>query len=259
MCGRYTLAKGKVDELADRFEATLRDADAGGAADAADRYNVAPTQEVLAVVPVRDSDRRELRLLKWGLRPHWAKDSRSAYKMINARAETIAEKPAFKVLLRKPHRHALILARGYLEWLRPEAKDQPKQPMHFTVDGGEVFAFAGLWTEATFDDESLASCTIITTAANDLVSPIHDRMPVILGGPAQEAGWLDRGLNAEEAAELLRPLDPARMSVAPANPAINKVAGTKEGPELLEPPEGVATAPRADPPPTASPGHPTGG
>lgn len=238
MCGRYTLAKGEVDELAERFKAALV-APKEEAVDAADRYNIAPTQKVLAVVPKRDSEagERELKLLSWGLRPHWARDARSAYKMINARAETITEKPAFKTLMGKPHRHCLILARGYLEWLRPEAKDQPKQPMHFTLDGGVPFAMAGLWTEATFEGEETATCTIITTGANDLVKPIHHRMPVILGDTDAESQWLDRGLSADETAELLRPLEPAeRLSVAPANPAINKVAGTKEGPELLEAP-----------------------
>lgn len=242
MCGRYTLAKGKVHELAERFEAKLN-APAEAAQDAADRYNIAPTQKVLAVVPKRDAPgERELRLLSWGLRPHWAKDKRSAYKMINARGETLAEKPAFKGLLAKPHRRALILARGYIEWLRPESKDQPKQPMHFTVDDGAVFGFAGLWTEAEFEEGPLATCTIVTTGANDFVKPIHHRMPVILPDRETEAAWLDRGLDAAEAAQLLEPLPGERLSVAPANPAINKVAGTKEGPELLEPPEELPPA-----------------
>jgi putative SOS response-associated peptidase YedK len=140
-----------------------------------ERFNLAPQQQTL-IIRARDNGREAL-MAKWGLLPHWAKDSKIAFKMINARAETLTEKPAYRGLIRKYH--CLIPADGFYEWT--VGSDGKKQPIHFHLPGYELFAFAGLWTARTDDAaEVIESCTIITTTPNELVAPVHDRMPVIL-------------------------------------------------------------------------------
>lgn len=233
MCGRYTLTKKGHDSLASRFEAKLalgaESAERAGTA----RFNVAPTQEVLAVVRDGEDAEREMRLLRWGLLPKWAKDRRAAYKMINAKAETLRERPAYRPFVARFRHRCLIVADGFYEWMKPEDPKQRRQPVRFTVDGGEPFAFAGLWTRAEVEAEKVASCTIVTTNANELVARVHDRMPVILDGPDSEAAWLDPATDADDAVALCVPLAPERMSSAAANPGLNKVGEADEGPELL--------------------------
>ena len=147
-------------------------------------YNVAPTQGVLTVVA--DSDARRAVLMRWGLIPSWSREASIGSRMINARAETVAEKPSFRTALRR--RRCLVLADGFYEWRRTSAG---KRPMRITMASGEPFAFAGLWdTWRGPHDEAVTSCTIITTRANDLLRPIYDRMPVILQRD-QEDLWLD--------------------------------------------------------------------
>src|SRR5688572_1403997 len=152
MCGRFTLTAGQRAALEQRFGASLPD---GGL----ERFNVAPTEPVLAVCgPERDG-----RLLRWGLVPHWAKDLKVGARMINARSETAATKAPFASLVPESRRRCLILADGFYEWLRSEDKRQPRQPFWFRLDEGEPFAFAGLWARARVDGELVESATILTT------------------------------------------------------------------------------------------------
>ena len=242
MCGRYTLTKKEHDTLADRFEAKLNgqleeraqeEEKKGHGFPGTARFNVAPTQEVLAVVRDGEDAERDMRLLRWGLLPVWAKDLKAGYKMINAKAETIPEKRTYSPLVGKVHHRCLIVADGFYEWMKAEDPKQPRQPVRFTVDGGEPFAFAGLWTRSKIEDEWIESCTLITTNPNDVVKRVHNRMPVIFPGADAEAAWLDPGLEASEALDLCVPFPAERMASALANPELNKVGGTEETPALL--------------------------
>lgn len=176
MCGRYTLTiTGSM--LADWFGI------AEGELDLVPRYNIAPTQEVLTVIS--DGQRNHARPMRWGLIPSWAKDISIGSRMINARAETLAEKPSFRTALRK--RRCLVPADGFYEWQQTGGR---KRPMRIVLRSREPFAFAGLWdTWRSPEGEAITSCTIVTTSANSLMEPIHSRMPVIL--PREnEAAWL---------------------------------------------------------------------
>ena len=230
MCGRYTNTAG-VEELNDRFKVPITSA-AGTR-----RYNIAPTEEVLAIVAPKGEP--EARLLRWGLIPSWATEARGAQKMINARMETVASSPAYRRLIPRGARRALQLADGYFEWLKPERRGQPRQPFHFQVDGGIPFAFAAVWTPAKVDGEWMHSVALLTCDArpNGVARAIHDRMPVILADPAAQRAWLDHDLGAEEALALCGALPAERLSVKPANPAVNKVDDAREGPELLRAPQ----------------------
>jgi putative SOS response-associated peptidase YedK len=211
MCGRFTVA---VDPqlLAARFDVVLP-------ADIAPRFNVAPTDQVLALT--ERSAGRELMLARWGLIPHWAKEAKVGARMINARAETLAEKSAYRPLLAKGR--CLVLADGFYEWrLDPDGK---KRPVRYTLEDGEPFGFAGLWTSwrDPGSGEQLRSVTIITTSANELVAPVHDRMPVILPRAVEEQ-WLDREVPPAAALELLAPYPPEHMRAAEASLLVNAVA-----------------------------------
>jgi putative SOS response-associated peptidase YedK len=195
------------------------------------RYNIAPTETIIAVVRGEDGT-REARAMRWGLIPPWAKDAKIGSRMINARAETADQQSAFKGLLATADRRALLLADGFYEWLRSEDRKQPRVPFRFTLANGAPFAFAGLWTPRILDGEPIETATILTTAPNALVAAVHDRMPVILAGPDAERAWLSPELDAAAAKALCVPLAGELMSVAPANPLVNK-AGGDEGPELL--------------------------
>jgi CRISPR-associated Cas5-like protein len=220
MCGRFTVATDPA-VLAERFEVELPE-------DWKPSYNVAPTQAVLGVV--RAHDERQLRELRFGLVPFWAKDLKVGLSLINARAETVRSKNAFRPLLEK--RRALIVADGFYEWRTdPDGK---KRPVHFTLEDGEPFAFAGLWASWK-DPESggyVDSCTIITTAANGLVAAVHDRMPVILPR-AFETAWLDPSLAPAEVDALLVAYPAAEMRAAEASTLVN--SARNDGPELLNP------------------------
>ncbi len=233
MCGRYTLTSSDQRRLGSRFRVKLDDLGCRGL----ERFNVAPTQEVLTVND-DESGNREAVLARWGLVPVWAKDLKAGYRMINARSEGLLKSRAYGPLVKKTRHRCLILADGFYEWMKAEKPKEPRQPVRFTVDGGEPFAFAGLATSREWEGEPLTSCTIVTTSANSLVEPVHDRMPVILPGPEAEAAWLEGELAPEEAVSLCVPLDPGRMEAAPANPAVNRVGGAKETPDLLVAPAG---------------------
>jgi putative SOS response-associated peptidase YedK len=221
MCGRYTVATDPA-ELSDRFDVELP-------GDWDPSWNVAPTQSVPAIVRGRD-ELRELRLLRFGLVPHWAKDTKGSFSLINARAETIRSRSAYRGLLER--RRALIVADGFYEWRTDP--DGRRRPVRFTVGDGEPFAFAGLWAswKNPQTGEWLGSCSIITTEANSVVSPVHDRMPVILPR-AREADWLDLTLTPPEVDALLVPFPAAEMSAHEASLLVN--SPKNDGPELLDP------------------------
>src|SRR3954451_4457841 len=240
MCGRYTLTTNDRQRLGERLGAIMPDAEAesygvaraDGGEPGFGRYNVAPTESI-AVVVVGQSGDREAHLVRWGLVPGYATSLKGGPPMFNARAETIATKRPFKDLLGKERGRCLILADGFYEWLRPEDRKGERVPFRFTVDGGEPFAFAGLWNWSKIDDEWIASATILTCAPNPVVARLHDRMPVILPGPDAETAWLSADLAPDDACAMCLPLDADRMSVAPANPKVNKSGLEVEGPELL--------------------------
>jgi putative SOS response-associated peptidase YedK len=165
------------------------------------RYNIAPTQDVLAV-RLNPAGEREAVDLRWGLLPFWAKDEKISYSTINARAEAVASKPAFREAFKK--RRCLIAADGYFEW---KAEASGKQPYRVTLDPEQPFSFAGLWERWERDARIVESCTIIVTEANELSRDIHDRIPVILD-PADYDAWLDSSAGKE----LLRPYPSERMT-----------------------------------------------
>ena len=219
MCGRYSLTS-KLNNLQARF-----DFEAGNLVYRS-RYNVAPTQEVLAVV---NDGRNRAGFLRWGLVTSWAKDPRIGSRMINARAETVAEKPAFRQALRK--RRCLVLADGFYEWKK---EGGAKVPMYIASRSREPFGMAVLWeTWKTPSGEPLHSCTIITTSANSLMEPIHDRMPVILTQEA-EAAWLDRGIDDPVAlTRLLVPYPAPELEAYPVSTLVN--SPSNDTPECLLP------------------------
>ena len=212
MCGRYSLI-ADIGELARRFGFD------GDRVKFETRYNIAPTQEVLTVV---GGENRRGGFMRWGLIPHWAKNASIGSRMINARAETVAEKPAFRDALRR--RRCLVLADGFYEWQRTE---RAKKPMRVVMRSGEPFAFAGLWS-VWKDPEGnrIPSCAIITTVANDLLRPIHDRMPVILSRELEDL-WLNADVDDPSGlCSLLAPHHGGAMEVYEVSTLINWPATT---------------------------------
>jgi putative SOS response-associated peptidase YedK len=191
------------------------------------RYNVAPTDPVIAIR--RRDDDREAGYLRWGLVPHWSKGPTSRAPMINAKAETLAEKPAFRSLLAT--KRCLIPADGFYEWRTGTGGG--REPLDLSLRTGGLFAFAGLWAAwKEKDGEWLRSCAIITTRPNELVAEVHDRMPVILP-PDAEDDWLDPDVSVEHALSLLEPYPAAQMRSVAVSPLVNSVRN--DGPELLAP------------------------
>ena len=219
MCGRFTLTTN-LGAIAKRFGVSRFLEEVGP------RYNIAPTQTVIVV---NDDGTRHLTQMQWGLIPSWAKDPAIGNRMINARAETVATKPTFRVALRK--RRCLIPADGFYEW-KPTGRR--KQPVYIALKSREPFGFAGLWEVWTSSGgEEIKSCTIITTEANELQKPIHDRMPVILTRES-EAVWLDPAI--QEPARLLpllKPYPAEEMEAYPVSARMNNPS--HDGPECIEP------------------------
>jgi putative SOS response-associated peptidase YedK len=204
MCGRfYLFSTGTA--VADLF-------DLAGPVEVAPRYNIAPSQPV-AVVRLGEHG-RELVPLGWGLIPSWAKDAKFA--PINARSETAADKPTFRHPMRK--RRCLIPSDGFYEWMR---QGKAKQPFCFRLHDDKPFAFAGLWDRWEGPDGPVETCCILTTGANDLVRPVHDRMPVMLARPCFEQ-WLDpAGQSAEALTWMLRPYRAEAMRAYPVGLLVN--------------------------------------
>src|SRR6185312_9365444 len=197
------------------------------------RFNVCPTEPV--AVALADDDARVARTMRWGLVPPWAHELGKGFQPINARSETAATKAPFAELFARPERRCLVLADGWYEWLKAERKGAARLPFRYTVDEGGPFAFAGIWGRRRIGGDLIHSALILTTAANAVCAPVHDRMPCVLAGPDEEAAWL-----AGESDGLLGALAAERTAVAPANPAVN-TAGV-EGEELLTPPPPVQPA-----------------
>ena len=181
------------------------------------RYNIAPTQLVPTILTNSDNRKRQLKMLRWGLIPSWSKDMKIGAKLINARAETVAEKPSFRAAFKR--RRCLILADGFYEWQHQEKK---KQPFYFRLQDQQPFAFAGLWEHWEKEaGEIIETCTIITTEANDLMRSIHDRMPVILD-PKNYDLWLDPELQEREILQsFLQPYQSEAMTVYPVSTKVN--------------------------------------
>ncbi len=209
MCGRFSQSISAT-AIADAFRVAP--------IDIPPHYNVAPSQTVAAVVRLPDAD-RQLQLLQWGLIPSWAKDPTIGYKTINARAETAAQKPSFRSAFR--HRRCLIPADGFYEWQHAADRKSNKQPYFISLQERQPFAFAGLyerWENPAGD--ILETCTILTTTANEIVSPIHDRMPVILA-PDEYELWLEPGSKLDPLQALLDPYPAAAMQVYPVSTLVN--------------------------------------
>jgi putative SOS response-associated peptidase YedK len=222
--GRYSITKRRKDverEVASRLRVRL-----GGGDEVYERFNVAPTQDVPTVVQDRHGRRSEV--MRWGLVPRWARELNTGLSLINARAETLATSRAFGGLVERSSHRCLVLADGFYEWIASEDPKQPRQPLRFSLEGGGSFCFAGLWTTWR---SSVRSCTVVTTQANELVAPVHDRMPVVLADPAAWEAWLDPALDAAAVAPLLAPLPAGALGVAPANPVLNHP--DHEGPDCL--------------------------
>ena len=227
MCGRYTLKTSPV-ELQSELGIVI---DAATQESMRPRYNVSPTQRVAVV---RNDGRNQVELFRWGLIPSWAKAASIGSKMINARAETLAEKPSFRVPLRK--RRCIVLADGFFEW-RVDGKR--KQPMYIRLGSKKAFAIAGLWESwrdpSAPESDVIHTCTLITTTPNEFMSTLHDRMPVIL--PKERiAEWLAQ--DAKEPAELLPLLKSWEGEPLEAHPVSSLVNSPKsDRPECIEPDE----------------------
>ncbi len=224
MCGRYTLATPDLGQLRARWPLSE-------SLQIRRRYNVAPGDDVLAVVRRRDEAAPAGTLLRWGLVPHWASDPKEvAAKTINARAETVAERPAYRDAFER--RRCLIVADGFFEW-------SGGVPHWITREDGAPFAFAGLWASwrpqgASREVEPLRSCAIVTTAAAGPVRALHDRMPVILR-PRDEAAWVAPSTPAAELHALLAPAGPPALAFRPVSRNVNDAR--HDAPDCLDPPE----------------------
>jgi putative SOS response-associated peptidase YedK len=210
MCGRFA-RKSTQEVLAEWFDLELEDMPWF-----APSYNIAPQSTQPIVRLNRDTGRRESALLRWGLVPFWAQDAKIGYSTINARAEEITSKPAYREALKK--RRCLVPADAFYEWQRLDAKT--KRPFAFALSSGEPYAFAGLWEswrpKTPADAAPLETFTILTTDPNELMEPVHNRMPVILE-PKDYVRWLDPGDPARPPLDLLRPYPAERMKVWPVS------------------------------------------
>ena len=222
MCGRYSIIRGdKIVKMVFNVTVPTNLRLAG-------RWNVAPSQMVPAILNC--AVQPELAMVCWGLIPSWAKDEKVGYKMINARAETLTEKPAFRTSLAK--RRCLIPADGFYEWQKHA--DGTKTPKYIRLKTRDLLAFAGLWeTWRTPSGEALRSCTIITTSPNELTRTIHDRMPAII----PREGYLDwlapDAMSPAHAMDWLRPYPAEEMEALTVSTQVN--SAKNEGPQLVEP------------------------
>lgn len=216
MCGRYVLSATP--------EAVQQEFNLTDIPTLAPRYNVAPSQPV----PVITNDAPdELTIVQWGLIPSWSKDPKMAYKMINARSETVDSKPSYRAPFK--YRRCLIPTTGFYEWVKAE---DGKQPYFIHRNDKDLFAFAGLWEVWNSPEgEEVWTCTILTTDANDKIKHLHHRMPVILDGDAREA-WLDKDSEKGELKAILQPFDDDKMAFYPVSKEVNNVRN--DNPMLIE-------------------------
>ena len=212
MCGRFALATTS-EELVNHFN-LKREVTLGS------RYNIAPSQPVIIIRSGTSSNK--LSAIRWGLIPHWSKDEKIGFKLINARAETVQEKPSFRDAFKS--RRCLIPATGFYEW---KQEGRMKQPYYIKMKNGSLFAMAGIW-ESWQDPEgkTIDSCAIITTDANGIVGKIHDRMPVIMSNKSYGL-WLSSTSNSLQ--EFLRPYSPFKMTAYPVSGMINNAKNEGEG------------------------------
>lgn len=223
MCGRFA-RRSTREVLADWFGVDLEDLPPFPAS-----YNVAPQSVQPVVRQNPETGAKEFALLRWGLVPSWAKDAKIGYSTINARAEEAANKPAFRDALRK--RRCLVPADAFYEWAKRDAKT--KQPFAFGLKSGAPFALAGLWERwRPKEGEPLETFTILTTDANELVEPAHNRMPVILE-PKDYSRWLEPAAPERLPVDLLRPLPAEQMVSWPVSDRVGNVRN--DDPDLLEP------------------------
>ena len=219
MCGRLIQITAG-ESLAERFELPAIPA-------VTPRYNLAPSQ-LVSVIRMAAEGQREWVALRWGLVPAWSPEPRTAYSTFNARAETVADKPTYRHAFRR--RRCLIPADGFYEW---RTVGKHKQPYCIAPSDGAPFAFAGLWERWEQDETVVESCTIVITTANATITPLHDRMPVILAR-ADEALWLDPALTDPAILQpLLVPCAPERLRVWPVGTAVNRPGS--EGSDLMAP------------------------
>ncbi len=218
MCGRFSLTAGDR-EIEARFGLRVP---AGFTV----RYNIAPTQNVLIVLA--DGIRR-MDAFHWGLIPTWAKDPKIGHKLINARAETIFEKPSFRTAAKK--RRCLVIADGFYEWRQ---MDKEKVPIHIRLKAKQPFAFAGLWESwISAEGQSIKTCTIVTADPNELMKSIHNRMPVIVPEDLEEI-WMDPSLqNKEDLAPVLQPYPSEEMEAFEVSKLVNSPAN--DSPECIQP------------------------
>ena len=220
MCGRFTLivdpAEWQDEFIGFSFPSQF-----------SPRFNIAPSQPVMSVL---NDGTNAASFLLWGLIPSWSKDAKIAYSTINARGDTVAEKPAFRSAFKK--RRCLVLADGFYEW-RKEEDGKTKTPIYLRLKSGEPFALAGLWEVWTSPEgDKRRTCTIITTQPNDLVAPIHNRMPAILPRDT-EADWLDGNMEALALMSMLKPYASDQMQAYPVSRRVN--APANDEPALIQP------------------------
>lgn len=216
MCGRFDLGDQAVAALFVELGLPVPELRS--------RFNIAPTQTIFAVR--RDASRKlEVARLRWGLIPSWAKDASIGYRTLNARGETVASKPAFRSAFKS--RRCLVPASGFFEW---DSATKPKTPWRIVMRSREAFAMAGLWESWNGPEGVVESCTIVTTEPNDLVRPLHDRMPVILPRESYDA-WLDS--DPEHASALLRPFDASLMERYQVSTVVNNARNERS--ECIDP------------------------
>ncbi|MCD6307608.1 MAG: SOS response-associated peptidase [Candidatus Latescibacteria bacterium] len=223
MCGRFALGP-PAKSLAEHYRLDV-------IPDIGPRYNIAPTQDVATICRTSPAEGLALKMRRWGLVPSWAKDMKIGSKLINARSETVADKPAFRAALRR--RRCLIPASGFFEWKR---RDGSKQPYYFTLKDGGIMSFASLWEcWKEGGGRVVESCTILTTGANGLMEPIHSRMPVIVD-PSDYNLWLNPAItDAGHLQPLLAPYPAEKMGRYPVGSLVN--SPQNDDPQCIEPVE----------------------
>jgi Uncharacterized conserved protein len=215
MCGRFTLILD-IESVARALNVTVP-----ATLTVQPRYNIAPSQDIVTLIHEKETAPTHLALLHWGLIPSWSKDASIGNRMINARAESLAEKPSFKRLLTA--RRCLIVADGFYEW-KSEPGSKYKTPMYITLTNNEPFTFAGLWDSwHNPNGEQVQSCTIITTQPNDVMSSIHNRMPVILPTAAREEWLAPQNHDTATLLSLLTPYTNSAMQARPVSRLVNNV------------------------------------